>query len=87
MAGGDQNGEPGWLGRPRLDWAELQLFLAIAETGSFSAAARSLGLTQPTVSQRARELEVSMNVSLFLRGTTGIGLTNLASRCLSMCAR
>ncbi|HOV20538.1 MAG TPA: LysR family transcriptional regulator, partial [Ottowia sp.] len=33
-----------------LDWNQLRAFLATAEAGSLSAAARQLGLSQPTLS-------------------------------------
>jgi hypothetical protein len=42
------------LMQPRMDqpdWNQLKAFLETAETGSLSAAARKLGLTQPTLSR------------------------------------
>ncbi len=36
----------------KIDWNQLRAFLETAETGSLSAAARKLGLTQPTLSRR-----------------------------------
>lgn len=46
---------------------QLRAFLHVAETGSVSIAARSLGLTQPAVSQQLRELERILNARLFER--------------------
>lgn len=45
----------------------LKIFIAVAETGSMSAAANSLYLTQPTVSQAIRDLEIHYQVRLFDR--------------------
>ena len=39
--------------RDHLDWNQLKAFVETAETGSLSAAARKLGLTQPTLSRQA----------------------------------
>lgn len=51
------------------------MFLAVAETGSFSGAAKLLGLTQPTVSRRLDELEARLNAQLVIRGAQGVTLT------------
>ena len=45
----------------------LKVFIAVAETGSMSAAANRLYLTQPTVSQSIRDLEEHYQVPLFER--------------------
>jgi len=79
MAGIGQSTDPSGR-RSRLDWSDLQLFFAIAETGSFTAAARALGLTQPTVSQRAKELEDRIGAQLFLRNPNGVSLTTSAEQ-------
>jgi DNA-binding transcriptional LysR family regulator len=55
--------------------AQIQAFERIARLGSFHAAARQLRLTQPSVSQRIRELEDSLGVRLFLRRGPRISLT------------
>jgi len=46
----------------------MRAFLAIAEEGSFSAAARSLGVTQPTISRQLSALEDRLGVVLIERG-------------------
>lgn len=51
----------------RTDWNQLRAFLETAETGSLSAAARKLGLTQPTLSRQVAAIEQSMGVTLFER--------------------
>ena len=47
------------------DWNQLKAFLETAETGSLSAAARKLGLTQPTLSRQVAAIERRMGVTLF----------------------
>ena len=50
-----------------LDWNQLKAFLETAETGSLSAAARKLGLTQPTLSRQVAAIEKRLGVTLFER--------------------
>ena len=40
-----------------LDWSLIRSFLAVAETGSLSAAARATGISQPTLGRHIREAE------------------------------
>lgn len=49
------------------DWNQTRGFLATAEAGSLSAAARKLGLTQPTLSRQVAALEEELGVTLFER--------------------
>jgi DNA-binding transcriptional LysR family regulator len=55
--------------------AELHYFRAIVRAGSLSAAARALGLTQPTLSTALRRLEARLETTLFERGRDGVRLT------------
>lgn len=50
-----------------IDWNLARAFVLTAEGGSLSAAARRLGLTQPTLSRQVAELETSLGVTLFER--------------------
>lgn len=50
-----------------VDWNHLRAFHTTAEVGSLSAAARQLGLTQPTLSRQVQALEVNLGVTLFER--------------------
>ncbi len=59
----------------QLDWSLVQAFLAVAEKGSLSAAARQLGLTQPTVGRHIQTLESGLGVTLFKRQARGMALT------------
>lgn len=50
-----------------LDWNWARTFCATAEAGSLSAAARKLGMTQPTMSRQVAALEAGLGVALFER--------------------
>tara|TARA_R100000365_G_C2738156_1_gene67150 strand:- start:90 stop:1016 length:927 start_codon:yes stop_codon:yes gene_type:complete len=50
-----------------LDWNQMRAFLATIEAGSLSAAARDLGLTQPTLSRQIAALEADLGLLLFER--------------------
>jgi DNA-binding transcriptional LysR family regulator len=53
----------------------LKHFLAIAEAGSFHAAARQLNISQPALTKSIRQLEESFGTELFLRLPRGVRLT------------
>ncbi len=57
------------------DWDHAKTFLAVAEEGSLSGAARRLGQTQPTVSRQISALEETLNVTLFERNGRSVTLT------------
>lgn len=57
--------------------------VAVAQTGSFSAAARALGVRQSTVSRRIGELEDRIGVSLFERSGAGIRATSAGQQLLN----
>lgn len=57
------------------DWNQALSFLVTAEEGSFSAAARALGLTQPTLSRQVGALEQALGVTLFERTGRSLALT------------
>ena len=50
-----------------MNHAQLKAFHAVAEAGGFSAAAKILGLTQPTVTLQVQALEQNYNTKLFIR--------------------
>lgn len=54
---------------------KLKVFMAVAENGSFTIAAKALGVTQPAVSQNIAELERNMGAELFTRGRGSVTLT------------
>ena len=71
----------------RTNWDDLRLFLAVAESGSLSAAARQLRLGQPTLSRRIHELEVQIGETLFDRNSQGSVLTAAGERLLPAARR
>lgn len=54
----------------------LEQFVAVAEAGSFMAAAERLRLSQPTLSYNVKQLEASLGVQLFRRSARGVQLTS-----------
>lgn len=57
------------------DWNQVRAFLVTAEEGSFSAASRALGLTQPTLGRQVSALEDRLGVTLFERLGRSLSLT------------
>lgn len=57
------------------DWNRVRAFLVTAEEGSLSAAARALGLTQPTIGRQVSALESELEVTLFERVGGSLQLT------------
>jgi DNA-binding transcriptional LysR family regulator len=60
-----------------MDWNHIRAFHATAATGSLSAAARRLGLTQPTLSRQVLALEADLGVALFERRGRKLVLTQI----------
>ncbi len=58
----------------RFDWNRARAFLVTAQEGSFSAAGRALGLSQPTIGRQVAALEEELGVILFDR-VNGLSLT------------
>jgi DNA-binding transcriptional LysR family regulator len=73
--------------RVHIPWSDLQLFLAVAESGSLSAAAKVLAVTQPTVSRRLAELERVLAEPLFSRSVEGVALTAFGERMIAPAKR
>ena len=65
-----------------LDWNLIKSFVAVAETGSLSAAARKLASSQPTLGRHIAELEQALDVTLFRRGRRGYELTEAGAALL-----
>ncbi|EFH10294.1 LysR substrate-binding domain-containing protein [Pseudoroseomonas cervicalis] len=68
------------MSRAPLPFQSLWAFRIVAETGSLTAAAAALGVTQPAVSKRLRDLELSLGCPLVRRGVNAIGLTKAGLR-------
>ena len=65
-----------------LDWDDLRYFLAVAATGSLSAAARELNVNTTTVLRRIGNLEEALDARLFERLRSGYALTQDGTRLL-----
>ena len=59
----------------KFDWNRARAFLVTAEEGSLSAAARALGMAQPTLGRQVSALEDELDVVLFERVGRGLTLT------------
>jgi len=59
----------------RLNSSLLQTFMAVADAGQISAAARRLHLSQPAVTGQIRRLEADLDTTLFIRSARGVDLT------------
>lgn len=62
-----------------LSLQQIRCFLAAVETGSFTAAAETLDVSQPAVAEQVRNLERILGIELFVRGGRGVRLTTAGS--------
>lgn len=58
-----------------MDWDKLKAFYAVADAGSFTHAANTLRLTQPSISRKISTLEDELRTPLFHRHARGLVLT------------
>lgn len=65
------------------DWNRARAFLVTAEEGSLSAAARALGMTQPTLGRQVTALEDELGLVLFERVGRGLVLTQAGTQLMS----
>ena len=61
-----------------VDWSLYRTLRAVLRAGSLSGAARSLGLSQPTVGRHIEQLEQTLGLPLFTRSPQGLRPTDLA---------
>ncbi|HTV24071.1 MAG TPA: LysR family transcriptional regulator [Polyangiaceae bacterium] len=66
-----------------LDWDDLRYFLAVARSGSLSAASRALGVAQPTVGRRLSAFERSLGAKLLVATPAGQRLSPTGQRLLA----
>lgn len=66
-----------------MDLNALELFVAAAQVGSLSEAARRSGVPLPTLSRRVRKLEDTLGVRLLERGPRGLALTPAGTQLLA----
>lgn len=69
------------------NWSYVQSFVAVAEHGSLSAAARALGASQPTLSRHIALLEEDIGARLFERSKAGMTLTDKGSVIMAQASR
>ena len=62
--------------RMDMDWNLARAVLAVAETGSLSAAAQRLGQTQPTLGRQIKAAEAQLGTELFTRAPRGLTPTD-----------
>jgi DNA-binding transcriptional LysR family regulator len=67
--------------------AGLKLFIRVVETGSFSKASDSLGITQPTATKYVAALEARLKARLFHRSTRGVMPTEVGALYYDKCQR
>ena len=70
-----------------MDWDDLRTFLAIARHGTLSAAARALGVTQPTMGRRLAAMEARNGARLLQRLPGRYALTALGEAVLGNAER
>ena len=70
-----------------MNYAHLRAFHAVATEGGFTRAAKSLGVTQPTLSAQVKALEDGYGVALFDRRGRGIVATTLGRQLLEITRR
>lgn len=57
------------------DWTLIRSFVAVADAGSLSGAARATGISQPTLGRHVQAVEAALNVQIFTRIAQGLELT------------
>ncbi len=70
-----------------MDWDNVRIFLAVARTGQFLAAARQLAVDHATVARRITALETALSAKLFDRRTSGCTVTASGERFLAAAER
>ncbi|VVT45570.1 Transcriptional regulator, LysR family [Kosakonia radicincitans] len=67
-----------------MEWSDVRIFLAVIRKGSFGEAARSLGVSHPTVGRRIKALEEEAQQPLFRRTREGLVLTDAGDAVLNL---
>lgn len=67
--------------------SSMQTLVRVVATGSFSAAARQLGIGQPAVSKTVAQLEAALGVKLLTRTTRGLSVTDAGRRYYALAQR
>ena len=67
--------------------AQIEAFLSVAEYGSFTHAAKQLNLTKAAISHHIKTLEQQLGISLFIRTTRSIKLTDEGELLVKQCGK
>lgn len=67
-----------------MEWSDVRIFLAVSRCGSLGEAARTLGVSHPTVGRRIRALEEEAEQALFRRTRDGLVLTDTGDAVLAL---
>ena len=71
----------GWaVWRDVLEIRQLKYFAAVVDYGSISRASGQIGVTQPSLSQQVRNLEIELGFPLLVRSTSGVEMTAAGRR-------
>lgn len=70
-----------------MEMRQLKIFCAVAELGSFTAAAASVHTVQSNATMRVKELEAELNQQLFIRHKSGVALTSAGRTFLAYAQR
>jgi DNA-binding transcriptional LysR family regulator len=70
-----------------MEMRQLKIFCAVAELGSFTAAAVRVNTVQSNVTMRVKELEAELNRELFIRKKSGVVLTSAGETFLGYARR
>src|SRR5262249_25858732 len=70
-----------------MDLNEIMVFARVVQTGSFTAAAKALGMPKSTVSRKVSDLEQRLNARLLQRTTRKLSLTDAGRAYFDHCAR
>lgn len=70
-----------------MEMRQLKIFCAVAELGSFTAAALQVNTVQSNVTMRVKELEAELNRELFIRKKSGVVLTSAGETFLGYARR
>ncbi|MCX8996164.1 LysR family transcriptional regulator [Rhizobiaceae bacterium BDR2-2] len=70
-----------------MNWDDVRLFLAVARSGQFLAAARRLGVNHATLARRVSALENALGTQLFVRRPQGCEMTEQGERFLAAAER
>lgn len=75
------------MSQPKVSFDDVRVFLRVVERGSFTGAARQLGLPLTSVSRRVKALEQILGVQLLHRTTRRLSITEAGQDFYSRCAQ